>query len=212
MRIAGGLLAAGLLLAVPRAPERPRYECEVTPGPPARVRVYRVEANKRRLIGPELICRHRGKMASAADIDSDGLLDLLVLVYKSTRYDPRPRWRPFVYTLRDDEWVPKWLGSRVGRPLLEAALVRTPEGVRLLTIEDFGEGQTGFTLYHWQGFGFWGEWTGEPGPWASGLEVEDRDEDGTDEVSVSVGGRRQVYVFRDGGYIAATSTEGEVNP
>jgi hypothetical protein len=149
------------------------------------------------------VYRHRGKMASAADLDEDGALDLLVLVHKSTRYDPRLAWRPFVYTLGDDEWVPKWLGSRVGRPLLEASFVRTPKGVRLLTVEQFGEGETGFTLYHWRGFGFWGEWTGEPCPAFSGLQVHDGDGDGVDEISVCIGERRQTYRYRNGGYAPA---------
>ncbi|HUU55221.1 MAG TPA: hypothetical protein VMY87_09925, partial [Armatimonadota bacterium] len=173
-----------------------------------RVRVFRSSGQTRRQVGPELTYRHRAKMASAADVDGDGRLDLLVLVWKTTRYDPRPGWRPFVYTLRDSEWTPKWLGSRVGHPLLEAAFVRTPEGVRLLTIEDFGNGRTGFTLYHWRGFGFWGEWTGPAEPTYSDLRVADEDGDGIDEVSVSRERRRALYRYRDGGYASAASTEG----
>lgn len=195
-----------LLLLLVRAgwAEPGRYLCELTPGPPVRARVYRLTAGTRQAVGPEFLYRHRGKMASAADVDGDGCLDLLVLVYKSTRYDPTPGWRPFLFTLKDSRWVPKWLGSRVGRRLLEAALVQTPTGVRLLTLEDFGAHRTGLTLYHWAGFGFWGEWTGKPGPPASGLKVEDGNS-GSDEISVSVGGRRLTYVFRDGGYVPVAS-------
>ena len=198
-----------LLLSSPGRGPTARYECAVQPGPPVRVQVYRLEGASRRPVGPELTYRHPGKMASAADVDGDGKLDLLVLVYKTTRYDPRPGWRPFVYTLDGDRWVAKWLGSRVGRPLEEAALVRTPNGMRMLTIERYAEGQTVFTLYHWRGFGFWGEWTGEPGPAMSGLEVEDVNGDSVDEISVAVGDRRVSYAFRDGGYLAADSSEEE---
>jgi hypothetical protein len=140
-------------------------------------------------------------MASAADIDSDGRVDLLVLVWKRTRYDPKPGWRPFVYTLEQGRWAPKWLGSRVGRPLEEAALVQTPKGVRLLTIERFGPGRTGLTLYHWRGFGFWGEWTGPAGPAQSLLRVEHTRDSWADGISVLLGNRRQTYAYRDGGYI-----------
>lgn len=155
-------------------------------------------------MGPDFRSRHPVKMASAADVDGDGALELLVLVHKSTRYDPKPAWRPFLFTLKENHWVPKWLGSRVGRPLLEAALVHTPKGVRLLTIEDFRGHRTGLTLYHWTGFGFWGEWTGKAGPPASDLQVREG-KSRTDEVSVSVRGRRESYVFRDGGYLPVAS-------
>ena len=206
------LAAVGMLLCalacVPEKGALDRYLCELDPGPPVRVRVYQVRCARRTAVGPEFSCRHRGSMASAADIDRDGRLDLLVLVRKATRYDPRPGWRPFVYTLRDGEWVPKWLGSRLGRPLLEAALVRTPAGVRLLSIEDFGDARTGFTLYHWRGFGFWGEWTGQAEPAFSDLQVVDEEGDGVDEVSVSIGERRALYRYRDGGYVRAASIEG----
>jgi hypothetical protein len=201
----------GALLSSVSSPG-PRYECDVRPGPPVRVQVYQGVGSQRCPVGPALTYRHPGKMASAADLDGDGHLDLLVLVHKKTRYDPKLAWRPFVYTLRDGRWIPKWLGSRVGRPLLEGALVHTPNGVKLLTVEDFGEGKTGLTLYHWRGFGFWGEWTEEPGPAQSELQVIDADGDGTDEIALSVGGRRRTYVFRDGGYVPVAKPCEETRP
>ena len=208
----GWVLLIGFALLRPVQPASPaRYRCEVQPGPPARVRVYRATGETEVAIGPELVYRHPGKMASAADIDRDGRLDLLVLVHKSTRYDPEPAWRPFVYTLEGDVWAPKWLGSRVGRPLLEAAFVHTPHGVRMLTIEHFGDGQTGLTLYHWRGFGFWGEWTGEPMAAASDLRAADANGDGIDQISVRSGESRRTYVYCDGGYtpVAADREEGK---
>jgi hypothetical protein len=201
MAAVAALLVAFLALNSTAAPAR--YECAVDPGPPVRVRVVQVAGALCTPIGPELVYRHRGKMASAADIDEDGRLDLLVLVHKATRYDPRPFWRPFVYTLRDGRWVAKWLGSRVGGPLAEAVLVRTPEGVRLLTVEESGDGLRGLTLYHWTGFGFRGEWTGEPAAGLSGLQVSDPDGDGVDEVSVLAAEGRRRYVFRGGGFVPA---------
>ena len=192
------VLSSSALAAPP-----PRYLCTLRPGPPARVRVYRVEGKRRTQVGPEFSYRRRAKMASAADVDGDGKLDLLVLIYKTTRYDRKPGWRPFVYTLEDGQWFPKWLGSRVGHPLQEAAFVHTPKGVRLLTIERFGRGKSGMTLYHWTGFGFWGEWTGPAGPTMSGLRVSPPVGEGADGVSVKREGRRARYEYRDGGYLPA---------
>jgi hypothetical protein len=151
-------------------------------------------------IGPPLVCRHRVKMASALDLDADGRLDLLVLVHKPTRFDLKPAWRPFLYTLEDGRWAPKWLGSRVGHPLIEAALVRTPKGPRLLTVEQFGPGQMGLTLYHWRGFGFRGEWTGPPLGTFSDLCVADLDGDGIDEISLRLGGARMHLAYDGDGY------------
>jgi hypothetical protein len=197
------ILLAIALAAAAWAAGPERYVCEVRPGPPVEVRV-RTAGPEARRVGPVFSYRYRGKMASAADVDGDGRLDLLVLVYKKTRYDPKPAWRPFVYTLRDDRWVPKWLGSRVGRPLEEAAFVHLPGGVQLLTIERFGPDQSGLTLYHWTGFGFRGAWTGPAGPPMSGLRV--LPDENADRISVNVGGRRRVYSYERGGYQPAEKT------
>jgi len=201
------LLVGLLLCAAALASAPPRYTCRLTPGPPVRVRVYQEVNGRKQQVGPEFSYGRKGKMASAADVDDDGALDLLVLVYKRTRYDPKPAWRPFVYTLQEGLWFPKWLGSRVGRPLQEAAFVHALSGVRLLTVEQFAEGKTGLTVYHWAGFGFRGEWTGKPSAPMSGLQVEDADGDGVDEVSVISGGQRRRYVYRDGGYVPTPPTQ-----
>jgi hypothetical protein len=198
-------LGRGPVAATPPA----RYACDLRPGPPVRVRAYRMEGQKRVQVGPEFSYLHPGKMASAGDVDGDGKLDLLVLVYKTTRYDPTSAWRPFLYTLEDKRWAPKWLGSRVGHELEEAALVRTPGGVRMLALERTGEKASVLTLYHWRGFGFWGEWTSEPMPPASGLQVDDANGDGVDEVSVQVEGERLAYAFRGGGYVATAGAMSE---
>ncbi len=200
------------------APGQERMHLVFRSGPPLQVVVHARKAGRLQPIAPPFTYSYRGKMASAADVDGDGQLDLLVLVRKKTRYDPRLAWRPFVFTLQEGRWVPKWLGSRVGRPLLEAAFVRTPAGVRLLTLERFGNDsgalntgtQTVLTLYHWRGFGFWGEWTSAPLPRLSGLQVIDKNGDGVEEISLKrPEGMRTWFIYQRGGFVEIQA-KGEV--
>jgi hypothetical protein len=210
--ICWGALAIAAAAITPRAAalHTDRPSTLIIPGPPAVAWVFQVQGGRVTLLGPPLLYRHRGKMASALDIDGDSRLDLLLLVHKTTRFDPVPGWRPFVYTLREGRWAPKWLGSRVGHPLLEASFVRTPAGPRLLTIESFAPGAAGLTLYRWRGFGFWGEWTGPPlGP-VSGLTVADLDGDGIDEIAVRAAGGAPIHFAHSGeGYALIPDRGGE---
>lgn len=199
LRLPVALLVTGYLALAAKA-DPAGLRVTLQPGPPAQVLVEAPTGGVFRAIVPPLSLPYPGKMASLGDIDQDGAPDLLLLVYKTTRFDPKPAWRPFVFTLREGNWRPKWLGSRVGRPLREAVLVQTPNGPRLLTLETFASGQCGLTLYHWRGFGFWGEWTGPPLGEVSGLEVKDNNKDGVDEISLQGPRGRREFKYADTGY------------
>jgi len=90
-----------------------------------------------------------------AELDGDPLPEVAVLVHKSTRYDPAPADRLFIFDWAGDVLSAKWLGSRLGLPLLAAGFARAPDGLdRLVTVEHSGRERLALRLYRYDGFGF----------------------------------------------------------
>lgn len=86
-----------------------------------------------------------------ADVNGDGSADAIVGVVKSTRYDPEVRRRVFVYKNYRGHVRPLWLGSRLGRPLVDFRFVG-PEGVlRVMELERSGNYLV--ADYRWRSFG-----------------------------------------------------------
>ena len=103
--------------------------------------------------------RDRGTRPWAIDIaefDGDSLPEVVVGVYKRSRFDPMLRNRLFVF-----DWTPngalfpKWLGSRLGCAFVDFAVVTGPDGLdRLLTQERRTRDSANVRGYVWNGFGF----------------------------------------------------------
>jgi len=137
-----------------------RVRIEVSPGPSPRIEATILTPGRAPIEVTPLALRWRVGSVSVGDVDDDGRLELLVMVWKRTRYHRPLAWRPFLYTLADGRWVPKWLGSRVGRELIEARLACPGPGPsKLVTLEQGHDAARYLTVYHWRGFGFWGERT-----------------------------------------------------
>ena len=91
-----------------------------------------------------------------AELDGDSLPEVIVGVFKTSRFDPAPRRRVFVFDWTPEGTLfPKWLGSRLGYPFDDFSVRPGPDGRdRLLTRERPGRGATIVRSYAWNGFGF----------------------------------------------------------
>lgn len=92
----------------------------------------------------------------AGDIDGDGINEISVVTYKTTKFHPVLQKRPFFYRLTDDKLEKVWLGSRLSRPFLDFALFDIDEDQidEIVSIEFDKEGKKLVAVYDWEGFGF----------------------------------------------------------
>ena len=102
---------------------------------------------------------------TTADLDGDGRREIVVALYKSTRYIPEPHNCLFVYRYDGRDIYPLWLGSTLGRPFTAFAFGRVADEPResLFTLDIGLDGRRGITMHRWTGFGFhkvrsWGDW------------------------------------------------------
>lgn len=100
-----------------------------------------------------------------ADVDGDGRREIVVGVYKSTRFFPKPHNCLFIYAWDGRRAHPKWLGSSLSRPFVDFAFVDTDgdKEEELAAIEMKRDGRLCLALYSWNGFGFTVDWRG--GDW-----------------------------------------------
>ncbi|MEZ4937119.1 MAG: hypothetical protein R2799_05950 [Crocinitomicaceae bacterium] len=87
-----------------------------------------------------------------ADIDEDGCDEILVGVIKSTRYDPKPAKRLFIFKLFEGYIRPKWMGSRLSQPLVNFKVIDL-DGTKVLSIEREKNGNFLLALYSYSSFG-----------------------------------------------------------
>lgn len=101
----------------------------------------------------------------AGDVDGDGSPDVVVAVWKKTRFDPVWDNRPFVYHWSKGGLHPSWLGSRLGKRFTDFELADV-DGDGLHEIVTIGRARDGRCLscFKRYGFGFSGEWAGPTRP------------------------------------------------
>lgn len=92
----------------------------------------------------------------AGDINGDGVMEIAVCVYKTTKFHPVLAKRPFFYDVVDGGLEPVWLGSRLSRPFDQYILNDLDgDGIdEIISIEQSEHGNRLFAVYDWKGFGF----------------------------------------------------------
>lgn len=120
------------------------------------------------------------------DVDGDGNTDVLVGVYKRTRFDPKMNNRLFVYDWDGDDLFPKWLGSSLSLPFYDFAVgeIDGERGEELVSLERLKDGGSRVMIYKWSGFGFLGEWEARSSETIRSLLLCDLDGDGKEEVLI----------------------------
>jgi hypothetical protein len=86
-------------------------------------------------------------------VNNDGQQDIAVGVIKATRRDSVVRKRLFLFQVRNRAIIPLWLGSSLGRPLEDFALVIHDTVTIVRSIELEKSGRYLVAEYEWFGFG-----------------------------------------------------------
>jgi len=90
---------------------------------------------------------------SSGDVNNDGQSDIAVGVIKTTRRDTVARKRLFLFQVRNRAIIPLWLGSSLGRPLEDFALVKHDSLTLVRSIELEKSQRYLVAEYEWFGFG-----------------------------------------------------------
>jgi hypothetical protein len=98
------------------------------------------------------------------DVDGDRHKEIVVGVWKKSRYDPVMAKRAFVYSWDGTRLLPKWLGSRLSRRFTDFVLCPMDKDgkTELIALEEAPGGANYITAYRWRAFGF--DWIGRVGP------------------------------------------------
>lgn len=86
-----------------------------------------------------------------ADVDNDGQYELLVGVYKKTKYFQEIEKRLFVYNLQGRYFYPKWFGSKINHKIQDFEVDNVNNDLIILHNNDK---RKPLIRYKWNGFGF----------------------------------------------------------
>ncbi|WP_070137915.1 hypothetical protein [Crocinitomix algicola] len=87
------------------------------------------------------------------DIDENQMDEVVVGVIKPTRFDSVSRKRLFIFKNYHGHIRPLWLGSRLGKPLVDFNFVHSHNEPRIRTLEQLNHSTYLIAEYKWQRFG-----------------------------------------------------------
>ena len=119
----------------------------------------------RRLLWEGVHGRWRPWKLAVSDVDGDGRKEIVVGVFKPTKFIPRPHNCLFIYDWDGRRAAPKWLGSTLSRPFTDFQLADGDGDGRdeVYALETRRDGCVAVAAYSWNGFGFTMDW--ERGDW-----------------------------------------------
>jgi hypothetical protein len=90
------------------------------------------------------------------DVTGDGVDEVAICVYKTTKFHPELDKRPFFFDLVDGNLIPVWLGSRLSRPFDDYILYDIDDDAidEMISIEQLESGRRVIAIYNWRDFGF----------------------------------------------------------
>lgn len=124
----------------------------IDPGKKMALRVFRGED----LLWETVPASWKPWKLTIADVDGDGRREIIVGVFKATKFFPKPHNCLFIYGWSGDKGFPKWLGSSLARPFTDFAFAKLDHypGDELVAIENTLNGKRSVAVYHWNSFGF----------------------------------------------------------
>lgn len=126
---------------------------------------------------------------TVGEMNDDGVRELLMLVYKTSRLHPVYMMRPFFYQVSGETLKPIWRGSRLSAPFSEILLNDIDgDGVDELFAVEYNRYRRKYIrAYRWNGFGFTAFATGK-----DYLDIHELSTKGN-EVVVRVLGRTEMF-------------------
>jgi hypothetical protein len=132
--------------------KRTAYHAVLDPSQPSPLQVIRGS----RLIAATAKQHWNPWRLEVTDVDGDGKPELVIGVHKPTRHLPQPHTTIYVYTFDGKNITKKWLGSTLGRPLVDFCFGRVAgtSPSTLFTLERTLADSVALSRYEWSGFGF----------------------------------------------------------
>lgn len=119
----------------------------------------------RKLLHRDVPRRWKPWKLAIADVDGNGRKEIVLGVYKSTRFFPRPHNCLFVFNWDGQKTTPRWLGSSLSKPFSDFTLANldNDRALELVSAETRPDGKKCLVCYSYLDFGFGVDW--QRGSW-----------------------------------------------